>query len=146
MPGPGPRPEFREQLHRAREVRGDFAFGEQIIEIADNTADDWNYNEKTGKLSVNKEVVLRSKVRIEARQFHMARLHPQQWGDRQQIDLKGDWSLLSEDERRRKAEELIAMIQELREPPPQPPVLAYDPGGDPDPVGGGGSSNTRGIG
>jgi hypothetical protein len=113
---------------RAREVRGDFSFGEQILEIADNTANDRSYNAQTGKLSVNKEVVLRSKVRIEARQFHMARLHPQQWGDRQQIDLKGDWSLLSEDERRRKAEELIAMIQELREPPPQPPVLAYDPG------------------
>jgi hypothetical protein len=41
---------------------------------------DWSYNEKTGKLSVNKELVLRSKIRIEARQFQMSRLHPQQMG------------------------------------------------------------------
>ena len=32
--------------------------------------------------AVNKELVLRSKIRIEARQFHMSRLHPQQWGER----------------------------------------------------------------
>jgi hypothetical protein len=110
---------------RAREIRGDFSFGEQILDIADNTADDWRYNEKTGKLSVNKELVLRSKIRIEARQFHMARLLPQQWGDKQTIDVKSDWSLLTEDERGRKADELIAMIRELREPPPQPPPLVY---------------------
>ena len=57
----------------------------------------------------------------------MARLHPQTWGDRQQIDIKDDWSLLTEEERRRKADELIAMIRELREPPPQPPPLVYRP-------------------
>jgi hypothetical protein len=63
----------------AREgIRGEFSFGEQILDIADNTADDWCYNPKSGKLSVNKEAILRSKLRIEARQFHMSRLHPQQ--------------------------------------------------------------------
>ena len=61
----------------------------------------------------------------QTRQFHMSRLHPQQWGERQQLDLKGDWSLLTEEERRRKAEEIIAMIRELREPPMQPPPLVY---------------------
>src|ERR1041384_2021596 len=113
-----PQPGFREELYRARQVRGDWAFGEQILDIADNAADDWSYNEKTGKLLMNKELVLRSKIRIEARQFHMSRLHPQQWGDRQQVDIKDDWSLLTEEERRRKAEELIAMIQEIKNPPP----------------------------
>jgi hypothetical protein len=76
---------------------------------------------------VNKELVLRSKLRIEARQFHMSQLHPQQWGDKQQIDVKNDWTLLSEDERRRKADELIQMIRELREPPMRPPPLVYRP-------------------
>ena len=118
-------PGFREELYRARQVRGDWAFGEQILDIADNAADDWSYNEKTGKLLMNKELVLRSKIRIEARQFHMSRLHPQQWGDRQQVDIKDDWSLLTEEERRRKAEELIAMIQEIKNPPPGPPPLVY---------------------
>jgi len=128
-------PGFREELYRARQVRGDWAFGEQILDIADNAANDRSYNEKTGKLLMNKELVLRSKIRIEARQFHMSRLQPQQWGDKQQIDIKDDWSLLTEDERRRKAEELIAMIEEIKNPPPGPPPLEYrwqEPGEDDD--------------
>ena len=80
---------------------------------------------KNGKLIPNKELVLRSKLRIAARQLHMSRLQPQTWGDRQKLDIKSDWSLLTEDERRRRAEELIGMIRELREPPPQPPPLIY---------------------
>jgi hypothetical protein len=55
----------------------------------------------------------------------MSRLLPQQWGERQQIDVKNDGRCLTEEERRRKADELIAMIRELREPPMQPPPLAY---------------------
>ena len=86
----------------------------------------------------NKEIVLRSKLRIEARQFHMSRLHVQTWGEKQTIDIKSDWALLSEDERRRKADELIAMIRELKEPPMQPPPLVYRPEEapeEPEPVG-----------
>jgi hypothetical protein len=131
-------PEFREDLYRAREVRGDYTFGEQILDIADNVNDDWSFNPKSGKLSVNKEAMLRSKIRIEARQFHMSRLHPQQWGERQQIDLKSDWSLLSEEERRRKVDEMIAMIREMQQPPMQPPPLVYrweEALEEPEPVG-----------
>ena len=122
---------------RVREIR-DFAFGEEILDIADNTADDWSYNPETGKLSVNKEAMLRSKIRIEARQFHMSRLHPHQWGEKQQIDVKNDWALLTEEERRRNADELIAMIREMREPPMQPPPPAYRPEEAPDEPGTGG--------
>jgi hypothetical protein len=118
-------PSFREDLYRAREVRGDFSFGEQILDIADDGRNDW-LTAKNGKQIPKKELVLRSKLRIEARQFHMSRLHAQTWGDRQKIDINSDdWSLLTEEERRRKAEELIAMIRELREPPPGPPPLVY---------------------
>jgi hypothetical protein len=102
--------DFRQDLMRARELRGDFSFGERILDIADN--DDRQYKEKTGKPSMNKELVLRSKIRIEARQFHMSRLHPQQWGERQQLDVPDDWALLTEDERGRKADELIQIIRE----------------------------------
>ena len=121
-------------------MRGDFCFGEQILDIADDGRNDW-VETKTGRQIPNKELVLRSKLRIEARQFHMSRLHPQTWGDRQKIDLKSDWSLLTEEERRRKAEELIAMIRELKEPPPQPPPLVYRAEEAPDEK----PSNTRGI-
>ena len=120
-------PEFHQSYTRAREIRADFSFGEQILDVADDTSDDWYYNEKTGSLSVNKEVLLRSRVRIGVRQLHMSRLQPQTWGERQQIDLKSDWSLLTEDERRRRAEELIGMIEEIRNPPPGPPPIVYRP-------------------
>ena len=76
----------------ARDVRADIAFGEQILDIADDTSEDWK-TAANGREVVNKELVLRSKLRIEARQFHMSRLHPQQWGDRQQIDVKSDTSV-----------------------------------------------------
>ena len=108
-------------------MRGDLTFGEQILDIADDGSNDWIEAKNGGAPRVNKELVLRSKLRIEARQFHMSRLHPKQWGDRQQIDVKNDWALLTEEERRRKADELIAMIRELKEPPPQPPPLVYRP-------------------
>ena len=100
------------------------AFGEQILDIADDGRNNW-VEAKNRRLVPNKELVLRSKLRIEARQWQMARLHPQQWGDRQRIDIKNDWSLLSAEERERKARELIAMIEEIRNPPPGPPPLVY---------------------
>jgi hypothetical protein len=136
-------PSFREDLYRAREIRGDFSFGEQILDIADDGSNDWTEAKNGGAPRVNKEVVLRSKLRIEARQFHMSRLHPQQWGERQQIDVKNDWSVLTEEERSRKADELIAMIRELKEPPMQPPPLVYraeEPPEEPEPLVG---SQTR---
>ena len=78
-------PEFHQDYTCARHIRADIAFGEQIIDIADDEQNDWVESE-SGRLVPNKELVLRSKLRIEARQWQMARLQPQQWGDRQQID------------------------------------------------------------
>jgi hypothetical protein len=131
--------DFRQDLMRAREIRGDYTFGEEILDIADDSTNDW-VTAKNGALMPNKELVLRSKLRIEARQFHMSRLHPQQWGERQQLDVRDDWSLLTLEERGRKADELIAMIRELREPPMQPPPLVYrgeEASDEPEPGGSG---------
>ena len=111
---------------RARGIRGDFTFGEQILDIADDAENDWT-TAPNGRPIVNKEVVLRSKLRIASRQFHMSRLHHTIWGDHKSVDIKDDWALLSEDERRRRAEELILMIRELREPPPGPLPIVYRP-------------------
>ena len=120
-------PSFRHDVLRARELRGDLSFGEQILDIADDAENDYK-QAKNGALIPNKELVLRSKIRIEARQYHMSRLHPQQWGERQTLDIKSDWSLLTVDERERKARELIEMIREIRNPPQGPPPLTYRPG------------------
>jgi hypothetical protein len=91
-------------------VRADIAFGEQILDIADadNTSDDWVYNAKTGKLTVSKEAVLRSRVRIEMRQWQMQRRHPLKWGERQQIEVKDDFSRLTIEERMQKVAELLS--------------------------------------
>jgi hypothetical protein len=89
-------------------IRADFTFGEQIIDIADDTSEDW----------------LRSRVRIGVRQLHMSRLQPQTWGDKQNVEIKDDWRLLSEGERRRRAEALIVIIKAIKAPPEQPPPLA----------------------
>jgi hypothetical protein len=51
---------------RAREIRADFSFGEQILDIADDGRNDW-VETKTGRMVPNKELVLRSKLRIETR-------------------------------------------------------------------------------
>jgi hypothetical protein len=140
-------PEFRVMYTQARDIRADLAFGEQILDIADNAADDWHYNKKTGKLSVNKEAMLRSRVRIAARQFHMSRLQRETWGDKQQIDVKTDMTRLTPEERQRKADEVIEMLQALAAGPPKPPPLVYDPreapDDEPEPGGGIGRRSAR---
>jgi hypothetical protein len=117
------RPQFRADYAQAREVRCD-NWAEEIVDIADHRDGDYELTLK-GNVYQVREAVHRSKLRMEGRQWVMSRLLPQQWGEKQQIDIKSDWALLSEDERRRKADELIQMIRELKEPPMQPPPLVY---------------------
>ena len=100
--------------------------GEQIIKIADDGRNDWRETE-TGRKVVNKELVLRSKLRIEARQFHMSRLHRQTWGEAAKIDIKHDYSQMTEAERLRKAHELVGLIHEIQRGPELPPPLEYRP-------------------
>ena len=88
-------------------------------------SDDWRYNPESGKLSLNKEAILRSKVRIEARQFHMSRLHRGTWGEKQTVDVNANFNLMSEAELLEKAKELLGMVEFLNAPPPQPPPLVY---------------------
>jgi terminase small subunit-like protein len=107
------RPEFRAAYEQARETRT-LVWGEEIIEIADDLKGDYRQR-RDGKTVQNKESVLRSKLRIEARQWVMARLDPRLWGDRQQIDVKADWMQLSEEERVRKAMNLLGMVREVVE-------------------------------
>ena len=138
---------------RARVIRADFTFGEQIIDIADDSRNDW-VKTKTGRLIPNKELVLRSKIRIAARQLHMSRLQPQTRGDKLIVGIKNDGNLLSEDERRRRAEKLIATIKAIKAPPELPPALEEAPEklnragsvGNRDPLAGGRADGARVIG
>jgi hypothetical protein len=104
-----------------------------LLEIADNT--DHDYREgKNGKDIPNKEQMLRSKIRIESRQWLMARRDPQQWGDKQSLDVSANIMMLSPEERVRKALQLFDLMEKFVERARQPPMsdqpLVYDPGGD----------------
>ena len=118
------RPDFREAYESARETRT-LVWAEECLDIVDDASGDYVENPKTGKLQFNHENVHRAKLRVDERHWQMARLDPRLWGERQQIDVKNDWTLLTEAERSRKADELIAMIRETREQPPEPPALVY---------------------
>jgi len=64
--------------------------------------------------------------------FVLKTRRPAVWGEHRQIDAESDWELMSEEERMRKAEELIQMIEEMKQPRIMPPPLVYRPEEPPD--------------
>ena len=119
-------PSFKDALIRARDIRAELAYPEQVMDIADDGTNDW-LTAKNGALIVNKELVLRSKLRIEARQFQMSRLHRDTWGEKAQVDVKHDFSHMTEAQRLQKARELIGLVHEIQKGPELPPPLEYRP-------------------
>jgi hypothetical protein len=116
---------FREVYAVARAQRTEF-WGGEIIGLADDATRDYA-TDKHGNRVFNYESVHRARLRIEARKWIMVRLDPRLWGERQQIDLKSDWSLLTQEERQRKARELIAMVEDMKKPPMEAPAIVYRP-------------------
>ena len=83
----GANAEFREQYARARELQAEFIF-DQMAEIADDGTNDWmasNAPDCEG-YKFNSEHVSRSKLRIDARKWMLAKMAPRKYGDKQQID------------------------------------------------------------
>jgi hypothetical protein len=73
---------FRQSYARAREAQAD-RFADEIIEIADDATNDWmerRQGEETITV-VDHEHIQRSRVRIEARKWLMAKLAPKKYGD-----------------------------------------------------------------
>ena len=135
------RPDFREAYESARETRT-LVWAEECLDIVDDASGDYVENPKTGKLQFNHENVHRAKLRVDERHWQMARVDPRLWG-RSAADRQNDWALLTLEERERKADELIAMIREVRQgPSSEPPALVYrwKKASDKEP------SNTGGIG
>src|ERR1700693_4844307 len=95
--------EFGDAFSRACARRID-AFEDDILEIADQTEDDYRQT-LTGRMVPNKEQVLRSKIKIKikSRQWLMARRDPRLWGDKQSLDVSANIMLLSPEERVQKA-------------------------------------------
>jgi hypothetical protein len=72
--------ELMRQYLRARELCID-AYAEEIIEISDDTSRDTYIDEK-GKEVIDREVIARSQLRIEARKWYASRLAPKKYGDK----------------------------------------------------------------
>ena len=103
-----------------------------LLEIADDTDRDCREG-KNGKDIPNKEQMLRSKIRIESRQWLMARRDPQQWGDQQSLDVSANIMLLTPEERVQKALQLFDLTEKFVERARKPVgggPLVYDPGDD----------------
>ena len=72
--------ELMRQYQRAKELCVD-AYAEEIIEISDEGSRDTYIDEK-GREMVNREVIARAQLRIDARKWYAARLAPRKYGDK----------------------------------------------------------------
>jgi len=82
--------EFRDQYVLAREVQADH-FADEMIEIADDATNDWmERKRKDGSIEtvLDNEHVQRSKLRVDARKWLMARMAPKKYGDRTALDVE----------------------------------------------------------
>jgi hypothetical protein len=68
------------QYLRAKELCVD-AYAEEIIEISDDGSRD-TYTDEKGKEVIDREVIARSQLRIDARKWYASRLAPKKYGDK----------------------------------------------------------------
>ena len=73
--------EFRDQYARARELQAEH-WAEEIIEIADDSRNDFIEKEGRAALEAESENINRSRLRVDTRKWLMARLAPKKYGDR----------------------------------------------------------------
>lgn len=78
---------FLEGYLRAREAQADKIFDE-CLDIADESGADTSYDESTGQIKVDGEVIQRAKLRIDTRMRMAGKLKPKKYGESQTI--KGD--------------------------------------------------------
>ena len=72
--------ELMTQYLRAKEICID-AYAEEIIEISDDGSRD-TYTDEKGKEVMDREVIARSQLRIDARKWYASRLAPKKYGDK----------------------------------------------------------------
>lgn len=83
--------EFRDQYACAREVQADY-YAEEIIEISDDGSNDWMERRRSDGSSEeveNKEVLARSRLRVDTRKWLMARMAPKKYGDKITQEVTG---------------------------------------------------------
>jgi hypothetical protein len=83
--------DFAVRYARAKEMQAD-RFAEEIIEIADDGRNDWMEREIDGRTVrvTDHEHIQRSRVRIDARKWLMAKMAPKKYSDRMTLAGDGD--------------------------------------------------------
>jgi len=80
------KPEFKQQYDIAKQECAEM-YSEEIIEIADDTANDYQEKDEDGHAKLNPENVQRSRLRVDARKWVAAKLKPNKFGDKIQQEL-----------------------------------------------------------
>lgn len=81
--------ELRKRYARASEKRADAIF-EDIIDIADDTSkdvDEIDIGDGVIATKVNHENIQRSKLRVDARKWMLAKMNPKKYSDKNQVDV-----------------------------------------------------------
>lgn len=82
--------EFRDQYAGAREAQADY-YAEEIIEISDDATNDFMKRKNGDEVEEveNKEVLARSRLRVDTRKWLMARMSPKKYGDKITQEVTG---------------------------------------------------------
>lgn len=80
--------EYGEQYTRARDERADAIF-EEILDIADDDANDMIVDPETGAERLNSEHVQRSRLRIDSRKWMLGKMKPKKYGDNVNLNHGG---------------------------------------------------------
>ncbi len=80
--------EFSQQYAIAKEECAE-VYAEEIIEIADDSSNDYTEAGEGGETKLNSEHVQRSRLRIDARKWVASKLKPKKYGDKLQQEVSG---------------------------------------------------------
>lgn len=81
-------PEIEKRYAQACVYRSDAIF-EEILDIADEGGNDEYFDEKTGKYKTNWDVLGRSRLRVDARKWMLAKTRPERYGEAQLLKIAG---------------------------------------------------------
>lgn len=102
-------PEFLARYKAAREEQME-TFADEILEIADNDARDWEpKKDADGNIIgvvVNGEAINRSRLRVDTRKWLMSKIVPKKYGDKSEVNMSVSYAEKSD-------EELLARLAEL---------------------------------
>ena len=106
--------DFREAYATARVLRTE-VWAEELVEIADDASHDYRIDQE-GNCIFDAENVHRARLRIDTLKWQLVRLDPRLWGNRRTIHVRQDWSQLSQEDRIRKALDILGAEGEIGDP------------------------------